>query len=65
MTTVMEINREQWPNHFSEKENYESGNAESEESEYEIVDEEKEQEAIARADLMMLKLNQLKFNNIH
>ena len=62
MTTVMEINREHWPHYFSEeendeKENYEKENYESGKSEYEMVDEEKEATAIARADLMMLNLN--------
>ena len=57
MTTVMEINREQWPHYFSEKENYESENDQSGESDFEMVDEEEEATAIARADLMMLKLN--------
>ncbi len=57
MTTEMEINREQWPNYFSEQENDGKENDESEKSEYEIVDEEEEATAIAHADLMILNLN--------
>ena len=43
--------------YFSGKENDEKENDESGKSEYEIVDEEEEATAIARADLMMLHLN--------